>query len=187
MLWAEGCIEVYCTSSDVHVQRLMQQIVVARSGSPGPCRSPLNSTSSGMSELHRTAHFLWVAARFSNPSFSLRRWAVMTAMAVRVSSHPTPHVIKCHYTLISLFICPLTSSSSLLLVGSRFANPWVLRRLQYTGMWKSNLSFHCADPWTLEDGDDDKTLTKLKLDSTLLPHNIFLASVGIEVKRENET
>lgn len=110
----------------------------------------------------------------------------MTAMAVRVSSHPSPHVIKCHYTLISLLICPLTSSSSLLLVGSRFANPWVLRRLQYTGMWKSILFFHCADPWISEDSNDDKTLTKPKLDSTLLPHNLFWAYVGIEVKRERE-
>lgn len=88
------------------------------------------------------------------------------------------------HSLSALWLLPAFS-----LVGSQLATPWVRTRLQCTDMCKrpeSNLSFLRDDPWTLEDGSNDKTLTKLKLDSTHLPHNLFWASVGIEVKREKE-
>lgn len=107
------CIDVYCASPDIRVQSPMQQIVVAQRGSSGPFRNLLNPPSGRMSELQPAVHFLWVSAAFFKPSFSLRQWAVMTAVSVQVSSLPSPYVIKCHYTLISLFICPLTSSSFL--------------------------------------------------------------------------
>lgn len=111
--WDKDCIDVYCASSDIRVQASMQQIVVAQRGSSGPFHSLLNPPSGRKSELQRAVHFLWVCAPFFNPSFSLRQWALTTAVSAQVSSLPSPHVIKCHYTLISLFICPLTSSSFL--------------------------------------------------------------------------